>query len=483
MTDRMPIPSVGPSLDDIVAHPAQPMIGSYIRLMLLLCGDVSLNPGPRNWKCPCGVCHKPVKSNQQGLQCDPCDTWSHLKCLPEAIRVTNQDYARLSVTTENWYCFLCQLPLFIDSFFSSAESPLADDTNDEITSTSEVNNIFYELRSVMKKCPKNIIVSHLTINSLRIFFYELSDLFSSMLVDILFITETKLDPSFSLAQFDVPNYRSFRKDRTGRGGGILTYVRSDLPTRQHPDLELQHVECITIETTVCGRKWAIVCVYRPPSMLNASFIDDFTTGIDNVHAHFDNIIVIGDLNYDLVKPDKSQPLHTVCDIFDFTNLIKTPTCFMKDAHPSILDVILTNRTSLLFNITNSTCSISDWYNIISSVIKGAAPPPNKHKIKCRSYKHFDERVFSEAVGVIPFDVAYVFDDVDDIYWAHEVLLTHVLNEHVPIKEKTVKTKQTPFMNSKLRKAVFKSQCFSTNTKHGVLRPTGNLRNLCTKLKR
>ncbi|KAK2153895.1 hypothetical protein NP493_2247g00007 [Ridgeia piscesae] len=215
-----------------------------------------------------------------------------------------------------------------------------------------------------------------------------------MLVDILFITETKLDPSFSIAQFDVPNYRSFRKDRTGRGGGILTYVRSDLPTRQRPDLELQHVESIVIETTVCGRKWAIVCVYRPPSMPNACFIDDFTTCIDKVHVHFDNIIVIGDLNYDLVKPDKSQPLHTVCDIFDFTNLIKTPTCFMKDAPPSMLDVILTNRPSLLFNITNSTCGISDWHNMISCVIKGAAPPPNKRKIKCRSYKHFDEKVFS-----------------------------------------------------------------------------------------
>ena len=161
MTDRMPVPSVGSSIGDIVARPAQPMIGSYVRLMLLLCGDVSLNPGPRNWKCPCGVCHKPVKSNQQGLQCDSCDTWSHLKCLPEAIRVNNQDYARLAVTNENWYCFQCQLPMFTDSFFSSAESPLADVTNEEGISTSEVIDIFNELRSVRKKCPKNIMVSHL----------------------------------------------------------------------------------------------------------------------------------------------------------------------------------------------------------------------------------------------------------------------------------------------------------------------------------
>ena len=81
---------------------------------------------------------------------------------------------------------------------------------------------------------------------------------------------------------------------------------------------------------------------------------------------------------------------------------------MKDAHPSVVDVILTNRLSLLFNITNFTCNISDWHNMISCGIKGTAPPPNKRKIKCRSYKHFDEKIFSEAVGVIPFDVAYIF---------------------------------------------------------------------------
>ena len=91
----------------------------------------------------------------------------------------------------------------------------------------------------------------------------------------------------------------------------------------------------------------------------------YTTCIDKVHVHFDNIIVIGDLNYDLFKPNKSQPLHTICDIFDFINLIKTPTCFMKDAHSSLLDVILINRPSILYNTTHFTCGICDWHNVIS----------------------------------------------------------------------------------------------------------------------
>ena len=83
------------------------------------------------------------------------------------------------------------------------------------------------------------------------------------------------------------------------------------------------------------------------------------------------------------------------------------------------------------------------------------PHPKKRKIVSRSYKNFDEEAFSEAVGVIPFNVAYVFEDVDDIYWAHENLLTDILDEHAPVKGKSVRAKQCPFMNAKLRKASLK----------------------------
>ena len=207
-------------------------------------------------------------------------------------------------------------------------------------------------------------------------------------------------------------------------------------------------------------------------MNNSIFIDDFTVGVDRLHVHFDNVMVAGYLIYDFKIPQKCQPLQSVCDIFDFTNLITMPTCFTKNAPPSIVDVILTNRPSFLFNITNISCGISDWHNIISVVIKGHAPPPKQRKIKCRSYKNFDEEAFSEAVGVVPFQAAYVFDDVDDIYWAHEVLFTDILNEHAPVKEKYVKTKVCPFIDTNYVKHLIKKQCFLTNIKNGDQPPTG-----------
>ena len=83
-------------------------------------------------------------------------------------------------------------------------------------------------------------MSHLNINSLRNTFNDLSDLFSDKLVDILFISETKLDSTFKQGQCEVPGYKHyiFRQDRNAHGGGISAYFRADLPVRQRPDLEL-----------------------------------------------------------------------------------------------------------------------------------------------------------------------------------------------------------------------------------------------------
>jgi hypothetical protein len=44
--------------------------------------------------------------------------------------------------------------------------------------------------------------------------------------------------------------------------------------------------------------------------------------LDKGIKHYENLIVIGDLNYDLLCTEKSQTLDDLCDIFDLTNIIK-----------------------------------------------------------------------------------------------------------------------------------------------------------------
>ena len=61
-------------------------------------------------------------------------------------------------------------------------------------------------------------------------------------MDIFAIGETKLDQSFLTAQFHHPEYAIYRKDRTKNGGGIIVYVRSELPVRRREKKRKQQEE-------------------------------------------------------------------------------------------------------------------------------------------------------------------------------------------------------------------------------------------------
>ena len=93
--------------------------------------------------------------------------------------------------------------------------------------------------------------------------------------------------------------------------------------RRRPELELNSpIETIVLDVVINNRKWALVGAYRPPSMDNTLFTDLFTKGMDLISTKFDNILILGDLNYDLLDRTKGTTLHDMCDIFDLKNLIK-----------------------------------------------------------------------------------------------------------------------------------------------------------------
>ena len=49
-------------------------------------------------------------------------------------------------------------------------------------------------------------------------------------LDILIISETKLDESFPVSQFLIPGFENpIRLDRSSSGGGIMLYIREGIP--------------------------------------------------------------------------------------------------------------------------------------------------------------------------------------------------------------------------------------------------------------
>ena len=141
--------------------------------------------------------------------------------------------------------------------------------------------------------------------------------------------------------------------------------------------------------------------------------------------------------------DKSQPLINICDTFNLDNIVKQPTCFMKNQTPSLIDVILTNSKTLLCNTANFNCGLSDCHHMIATSLKEICSYVNNKNVTFRSYKNFSDAEFNQELSQVPFHVAHIFDDIDDIYWAHETLLREVLDEQAPLKQKKPKVKSTP----------------------------------------
>ena len=84
------------------------------------------------------------------------------------------------------------------------------------------------LKNLRISYPNNIIIGHLKMNSIRNKFEMLS---SSVVqyVNILMLSETKLDSTFPSTQFLINDFSvPHRLDRNSKDGGILLYVRDKI---------------------------------------------------------------------------------------------------------------------------------------------------------------------------------------------------------------------------------------------------------------
>ena len=121
----------------------------------------------------------------------------------------------------------------------------------------------------------------------------------------------------------------------------------------------------------------------------------------------------------------------------------------------MIDLIIVSKPSRFNETLVYDTGLSDFHKMICINSKAHAPIRVKRKIHYRSFKKFDENKFCEEVSYIPFHVASIFDDVNDITWCHEKLFSDVIESHAPLKQRILKKESLPFMNSALRKNIHK----------------------------
>ena len=131
-----------------------------------------------------------------------------------------------------------------------------------------------QFKSIRLKDINRVIIGNLNINSLPIKFAQPQEIVLKY-VDILILTETKLGDSFPTSQFMVDGFSMpYRQDRNRNGGGIMIYIRDDIPSillTKHvfPD----DVEGLFVELNFRKSKLLLMGAYHRPSQSVATFLN------------------------------------------------------------------------------------------------------------------------------------------------------------------------------------------------------------------
>ena len=131
-------------------------------------------------------------------------------------------------------------------------------------------------------------------------------------------------------------------DRSKYGGGLLLYVRVDIPSKRirtyfPPDIEFFFNE--------------INSYNHHKNMIGHHIARELAT------KRYDNSIILGYFNSEV----NDDCLKDFCDAYHFSSLIKEPTCFKNPKIPTCIDLIPTNRPSIFQNTTIMGTSTSDFH--------------------------------------------------------------------------------------------------------------------------
>ena len=247
-------------------------------------------------------------------------------------------------------------------------------------SSNEV--LFSEIFELRKNYPCNVIFAHVNINRLRHKFSAVQDILAKNWLDYLAVSESKLDASFPIAQFAIEGFTMYKQDNTDRSGGILVYIRSDLPHRRLFDVEHNGdgIESLCLEITVGKTKTVISCIYKHPKMKLELFKNKMCFIADKVFTTYSDIIFFGDMN---CCPLLSNTVKDIYDLYDLRNLTQEPTCH-KGNTSTLIDVVLVSNPRKYVKFLNCPCELSDFHNFVGAVTRRFAPSRRSRHINYRT---------------------------------------------------------------------------------------------------
>ena len=324
----------------------------FIHILLLLGGDVELNSGDKNHH-PCGICSKPVRSDQEGIQCNDCRLWFHKNT--GCCEMSTDMYNTLSNSPCVLLCPHCNEPNHSNSFLHDSLATLHPVNSFNYLPTSERQNLPQNLnldqhgrptRSKQRK-PKQNSMKCMLINcrSVKNKVADIAAIIDEHKPDIILGNKFWLTPDVGNNEIFPIDYNVFRKDRitNPHGGGVFQAVKKDIIT-ERADLNTD-CEIIWTQFQLAGRKSRFVLFgsYYRRNASDTKSLEELEASLLKIgnNIHKNNVIIAGDFNapdIDWQNPGDSNRLVELIDDHDFSQLVHEPTRRQGETHrPCIIE--------------------------------------------------------------------------------------------------------------------------------------------------
>ena len=253
-----------------------------------------------------------------------CDHWFHAKC----INMNHREYLDISDLVTCWSCM---------DFSASNVS------YDPKTSTSNDSIDALKVRLV-----RGLKIAHLNVNRLVNKLDGVRELMSTYNFDVLTLRETWLSSNISDCEVTIPGYTLVRKDRNGstklNGGGVLFYIRDNIPFTVKKDLATNKEELLWVEINRSKCKpLLIAAAYKPPNVKEANFLETLSNSFAKIDLDKNGLVLMGDFNINQHgKSSASRLLKSFAVVNDMKQLINEPTR-ITEYSKTLIDLIFTNR--------------------------------------------------------------------------------------------------------------------------------------------
>jgi hypothetical protein len=353
---------------------------------------------------------------------------------------------------------------FTDSFFvsdtdtsTSSEDISLLDTG-FIGKTSNVTGLESEVSSFLLGHSGSLSVGLFNINSIHSKRHEIDFLLDNQLVDILVLNETRLDEGEDMKEYLKQHYkleyrhrpRANKREKQTRGcngGGIMIYVKKNIQI--YSSVTDVNAEIIAMKLILSNQtKIGLIGSYRPESIDSTVFFSALEEKTLSLIDEVDNIIIAGDLNYDLLKSQQNK-LVDFNKSMGFGNTIATGTRLNKTTgYFSLLDVILTLCATSCIISAVFPISFSD-HSLVFSIFNYKSFKRGSETIMSRCLNAKKLSQIAEEIRNFPFHSLDFSTCIDEKWFFFKNSIISILDEIAPYKKFKVKPNNKPWMDLEL----------------------------------